>query len=189
MPELRVWISSTQLDYANQRWYTSTYGRFTSPDRFKGSRWTSHPQTWNAYSYVMGDPINHRDHSGREQDCGTDDTSPCGYDCSSLPVDSFYDPSCQMEPSGGDSGEGPVDSSHPGPTCDQLLTAQIQGYLDSKNSPLASLAAQFVQDGEADNVDPRYLVALSRGESTWGKRLSNKQGPFNAWSVSTCQRR
>jgi RHS repeat-associated protein len=110
--------SSTKLDYANQRWYTSTYGRFTSPDRFKGSRWTSHPQTWNAYMYVMGDPINHRDRSGREQECGDDDSSPCGFDCTALPVDSFYDPSCQMEPSGGDSGEGPVDNSHPDqPTC------------------------------------------------------------------------
>ena len=34
-------------------------------------------------------------------------------------------------------------------------------------------------------MDPRYVVALSRAESTWGKNLTKKQGPYNAWSVST----
>ena len=56
--------SATLLDYANNRYYSNAYGRFMTPDRsMKNVRLTS-PQTWNAYTYVKGDPVNHNDPSG-----------------------------------------------------------------------------------------------------------------------------
>ena len=57
--------SYTGLDYADQRFYASTYGRFNTPDP-KGRRAARkrNPQSWNLYSYVHGDPINRNDPRG-----------------------------------------------------------------------------------------------------------------------------
>jgi RHS repeat-associated protein len=56
------------LDYADQRFYASTYGRFNTPDPYKGgAKGASNPKnpgSWNRYSYVKGDPINRRDPNG-----------------------------------------------------------------------------------------------------------------------------
>ena len=47
-----------------QRYYASTLGRFTSPDPYGGSADGKDPQSWNRYSYVQDDPVNHNDPSG-----------------------------------------------------------------------------------------------------------------------------
>jgi RHS repeat-associated protein len=54
--------SFTGLDYADQRYYASTYGRFTTVDR--GPANLGAPQTLNRYTYVGGDPVNSSDPSG-----------------------------------------------------------------------------------------------------------------------------
>ncbi|HTQ55085.1 MAG TPA: RHS repeat-associated core domain-containing protein, partial [Bryobacteraceae bacterium] len=54
----------TTLDYAVNRYYFSTWGRFMSPDPSGSSINPGNPQSWNRYSYVMGDPINHNDPLG-----------------------------------------------------------------------------------------------------------------------------
>jgi RHS repeat-associated protein len=60
----------TGLDYANQRYYASTYGRFNTPDiSGKGLKLKS-PVTWNMYQYARLDPINRFDPTG-ECDWGT----------------------------------------------------------------------------------------------------------------------
>jgi RHS repeat-associated protein len=46
------------VHYADQRWYSSTPGRFLSPDPYSASGGPGEPQTWNRYAYVVGDPIN-----------------------------------------------------------------------------------------------------------------------------------
>jgi RHS repeat-associated protein len=56
--------SYTGLDYANQRYYASTYGRFNTPDLSgKGIKLRS-PVTWNMYQYARLDPINRNDPTG-----------------------------------------------------------------------------------------------------------------------------
>jgi RHS repeat-associated protein len=52
------------LDYADQRFYASTYGNFTSPDPSMDNVDYQNPLSWNAYAYVNGDPINANDPSG-----------------------------------------------------------------------------------------------------------------------------
>ena len=53
------------LDYADQRYYASGYGRFNNPDPVGTlSADVKDPSTWNEYSYVSGDPINGYDPSG-----------------------------------------------------------------------------------------------------------------------------
>jgi RHS repeat-associated protein len=56
--------SYTGLDYADQRFYASTYGRFNAPDPDSGSADPSAPGSWNRYSYTLGDPVNGNDPSG-----------------------------------------------------------------------------------------------------------------------------
>ena len=47
------------LDYADQRFYASAYGRFNSPDPYKASSSTRDPGSWNRCAYVGDDPINY----------------------------------------------------------------------------------------------------------------------------------
>jgi len=53
--------SFTGLDYADQRYYASTYGRFASPDPSTSSIDTKTPVSWGRYSYVLGDPVDSND--------------------------------------------------------------------------------------------------------------------------------
>jgi len=57
--------SATGLDYADQRYYTPSMGRFMTPDPYSGSEGPTNPQSWNRYAYVAGDPINYQDLTGQ----------------------------------------------------------------------------------------------------------------------------
>ncbi len=59
--------SATQLDYADQRYYLSTAGRFLTTDPFDKSGAAVNPGSWNRYSYVASDPINFHDPNGLAQ--------------------------------------------------------------------------------------------------------------------------
>lgn len=54
--------SESDLDYASARHFSSTIGRFMSPDLLSGS--PGNPQSWNRYSYVYNNPLNATDPSG-----------------------------------------------------------------------------------------------------------------------------
>jgi len=56
--------SSTGLDYADQRYYGSTMGRFLTPDPYRASGGPASPQSWNRYAYAEGDPANGFDPTG-----------------------------------------------------------------------------------------------------------------------------
>jgi RHS repeat-associated protein len=63
--------SYTGLDYADQRFYASTYGRFSTPDPYRKSARRHNPGSWNRYTYVNGDPVNRQDPSGLlDYSCG-----------------------------------------------------------------------------------------------------------------------
>jgi len=53
----------TGLDYAHNRYYASTLGRFTTSDP-NGIMNLSNPGSLNRYAYMAGDPINRNDPSG-----------------------------------------------------------------------------------------------------------------------------
>jgi len=77
---------STGLDYARNRYYASTYGRFMTADPYLGSAKLGDPQSWNLYSYATGDPVNRNDPSGTDPSYG-----PVGY-CDLSP----FTPPCQL---------------------------------------------------------------------------------------------
>ena len=56
----------TNLDYAQQRWYSSQIDRFTTVDPKAGSANPVMPQSWNKYAYTLGDPVNNSDPTGLE---------------------------------------------------------------------------------------------------------------------------
>ena len=56
--------SFTGLDYADQRFYASTYGRFNTADPYRASAGADDPGSWNRYAYVQGDPVNYLDPHG-----------------------------------------------------------------------------------------------------------------------------
>jgi RHS repeat-associated protein len=70
--------SATGLDYADQRYYASNWGRFMSPDPYQASAAPVDSGSWNRYSYTRYDPTNRMDPLGRE-DCDPNDPG-CGCD-------------------------------------------------------------------------------------------------------------
>jgi len=58
----RDWL--TGLDYADQRYYASSYGRFNTADPMAGSAGARDPGSWNRYSYTNGDPVSRSDPRG-----------------------------------------------------------------------------------------------------------------------------
>jgi RHS repeat-associated protein len=62
---------STNLDYAMNRYYQSSLGRFLSPDPYRGSASVARSGSWNRYAYVEGDPANGNDPSGLCRVIGT----------------------------------------------------------------------------------------------------------------------
>jgi RHS repeat-associated protein len=56
--------SESGLDYAGHRFYSSTLGRFLSPDPSMDNIDYGNSGSWNAYAYTMGDPVNGNDPSG-----------------------------------------------------------------------------------------------------------------------------
>ncbi len=63
--------SATGLDYAMNRYYSNSLGRFMSPDPYKVSAGPGDPQSWNRYSYTRSDPVNRVDPRGMS-DCAAD---------------------------------------------------------------------------------------------------------------------
>src|SRR5438094_8524268 len=56
--------SVSGLDYAMARFYASRNGTFMSPDMSGANVDVANPQSWNAYAYVNGEPIDFTDPSG-----------------------------------------------------------------------------------------------------------------------------
>jgi RHS repeat-associated protein len=54
----------TGLDYAVNRWYSNTQGRFMGADPYQASGGAADPGSWNRYGYVQGDPVNWIDPHG-----------------------------------------------------------------------------------------------------------------------------
>jgi RHS repeat-associated protein len=64
------------LDYFLARYYSGSMGRFTSVDPANAGAASSNPQSWNGYSYTLGNPLAFVDPSGAVTVCATDgDTS------------------------------------------------------------------------------------------------------------------
>ena len=59
---------TTGLDYAGNRYYSSTMGRFMSADPYRNSAGLGDPGSWNRYAYVENDPVNLYDPEGLDSE-------------------------------------------------------------------------------------------------------------------------
>jgi RHS repeat-associated protein len=108
--------SYTGLDYADQRYFASTYGRFNTPDPYKasatGANNPNDPGTWNRYAYVAGDPINGVDPTGRLFELTRGGEDGDSSDC--FDAGGGWDYGCGDDP-GGNPGPGPAPAPDPAP--------------------------------------------------------------------------
>lgn len=88
-------VSDFGLMYYNARWYDSALGRFTSADTIVPD--PNNPTSYNRYSYVLNNPINLNDPSGRWS-CSADEK---GVDCYS-----WINEILEMLKNGGDVSRG-----------------------------------------------------------------------------------
>ena len=70
--------SESLLDYAWNRYYDNTTGRFLTPDPYKGSADPYNPQSWNRYAYGLNDPVLNGDPTGLDGSSGTSTGSASG---------------------------------------------------------------------------------------------------------------
>jgi RHS repeat-associated protein len=96
--------STVNLDYGINRYYSSIWGRLTSPDPYSGSARVGSPGSWNRYAYSGDDPINRNDPTGLcdtsksadpDKDCPNDGAGEGG-ESGGLPVCSPDDPICNQ---------------------------------------------------------------------------------------------
>lgn len=111
--------SNTGLDYAINRYYGSSMGRFLTPDPYGGSGKPDNPQSWNRYGYVDNDPVNYTDPSGLrkfdfEPDYGHGASSSSGIEAGgTIYVNVYGNPYNTSGGVGGGGGDG-IDESAPG---------------------------------------------------------------------------
>ncbi|MEO7652313.1 MAG: RHS repeat-associated core domain-containing protein, partial [Bryobacteraceae bacterium] len=69
---------TTGLDYADQRYYSTSVGRFLTADPYQASGGASNPGSWNRYKYAGDDPVNLYDPEGlwERNPCTVDPNQP-----------------------------------------------------------------------------------------------------------------
>jgi RHS repeat-associated protein len=130
--------AGTGLDYAMNRYYSATVGRFVSPDPYEASGGTANPQSWNRYAYVQNDPADFSDPSGL-----VTYGSECRVDGIYVPCSSVY--AIDGGSPGGGGGWNPCSYGNmlgpvPWPGCLPLFITppNIQDAPDAFNSALVS---------------------------------------------------
>ena len=92
---------------------------------------------------------------------------------------------CALAFAGAAAADGPVFAVVPNADGDDTaLTTQIDSFLTAHGSPMAGAGASFVAAGRSTGIDPRYLVALTGAESSFGKYLFRPFNPFG-WGTRT----
>lgn len=95
------------LDYAQNRYYSSQFGRFTTADPYSASARAANnpavPQSWNRYAYVLGNPVNLVDREGLQ-------AQGPHFECPD------YDPENWLNCEWVDPGPGGVPGAEPGKT-------------------------------------------------------------------------
>ncbi len=147
--------SATGLDYANNRYYSNSYGRFMTPDPYQASGGPADPQSWNRYAYTRGDPVNRLDPSGL-QDEGP---PPDGCWVNGL----WWDP-CPGIPPGEPTGQQP---NRGGPrTCPRGLVLDNRGHCvvqvtdPSVNKWAQDTLAKAFANFQGSNCDKDFAAVL-----------------------------
>ncbi len=61
----KEWDGESGIDFFGARYFSGAQGRFTSPDPKSAGEDISNPQSWNAYSYALNNPLRYIDPNGK----------------------------------------------------------------------------------------------------------------------------
>jgi RHS repeat-associated protein len=158
------------LDYADQRYYASRFGRFRTSDPYEASGGASEPGSWNRYPYVGGDPVNWHDPLGlmRQQPQplplptrpGEEPPSPgtpgAGTGCA-LPDQGVVmaADSCGLDPEGDGGAPGRISSF-------DILAQQLQAGRSLVNQTLSSGKLSSQCEELLNNLKNNAGITLSR---------------------------
>jgi len=146
--------SYTGLDYADQRYYASTYGRFNTPDPYAGSAKPNSPGSWNRYSYTLGDPINGNDPTGQ-------DGFTLAVGQNGTTITDGYGNTCQN----GQSNVGMIS----GTSClddTTILQNSISSFVSGLGTVYDSGATFYAQGTASNTPDPGDSAPVSTGTGT-----------------------
>jgi RHS repeat-associated protein len=154
----------SELDYAEQRYYSSALGRFITPDPYEGSVLLGNPETWNRYAYVWNDPINKTDPHGLRVEY-----PPTGWDqlTTFFKYQTFLNPKASSVPTG-------------------VVNYIIQGANSAQATPPPPIARginggfEQLQTEEWVHIYPGYSV-LVPANSVSGLRVTHSTGGFREY--------
>jgi RHS repeat-associated protein len=171
--------SYTGLDYADQRFYASSYGRFNTPDPSKASVANgsvsnpSDPGSWNKYAYTRGDPVNRFDRrlddSGPELLEGDDDDDDDDDGWAYGPVGPVY-----FAPPGSTGGGG--GGAPPCNPTGSSTTANEISFILTNYQAAASVAKEAGQDFQglnAQNFNATDVLGWAAAESGYQPPSAN----------------
>jgi RHS repeat-associated protein len=157
-------------DYADQRYYTATAGRFYTPDPAgKQAVDSKNPTSWNMYAYAKDDPVNRVDPRGTDDCLAWEfDAGVLGVPCGSDGSDSAGTSSCGMIPIG-----SPIDALNPGAAMDCLAAAAaVAAQAAAAQQQAASCDISVAYSGTPrDGQDVRVVSGYSP--------VSNELGPYS----------
>jgi len=135
--------SATGLDYAHNRYYSSTLARFTTADPYRGSMNPENPSSFNRYSYVTSDPVNRNDPDGLE-----------GPPLTGCVVNGMWAPDCPS-----------IHVGHTGAPADpdcggRKQTQFVANYLLD--------AQRLSHEAVSGALSPGLILAMSAIETSWG---------------------
>lgn len=174
--------SATNLDYANQRYYSSSFGRFMTPDPYKATangNDPTNPQSWNRYVYTRGDPVNRYDPHGLN-DCPADDPCVDGGDDEEDDSDIAFQ--VQRPPRSGNGGP-PLSDETMAKRWNLAVGRALRLLQSNKNC--ASLFGLTGANGNS-SPDPTTVLTQIAGSVSFNPMMPEKSGGITyVWSATT----
>jgi RHS repeat-associated protein len=159
-PVATYYRDASGLDYAQNRYYANTLGRFTSPDPYMAlddsANDPSDPRSWNQYVYVKGDPVTYYDPEGLLGKCpeGTH-TGPDGKSCAP--------DSANIKPP----RKNVMQPRQPGDGSPQLDPPPVRPLPAICNSKIFNFTSLFADMGTDLGINPLFIMAVALQESGW----------------------
>ena len=186
--------SGTGLDYADQRYYASTFGRFMTPDASQAAAKPPNPGTWNRFAYVQSDPVSFNDPTGLTIQPAEDPGQSVLYDPFDLISvggggDRGLDPGLlvlwsvfvALEPGGGGGGGDGGAPPQPTSSCLDGLKPRDVSFVSAHFGDALSLSL-----GSFDAMNAVFILAWSGVESGVGTSNIARQNN-NFFSLRDCK--
>jgi RHS repeat-associated protein len=170
--------SETGMDFFHARYFGAALGRFTSPDPANAGADITNPQSWNAYAYVLGNPLGLVDPSGmflsanpgKGNDDGGDEDDDSSYQCIICFNPCFL---CFSSGNGGGGNQQP-------PPPPRKTEAQSTQPPKSQTCPAGATAAGLTYPpGVRQHIEQRHMFLLSNGSGAGNNFPSFNQNGVN----------